>query len=128
MSWAGGEQAAAEELFERATRQDPRWAGLWGAKACCFPVGCLAGSLVCASGGRSRRKEQGPSTSQVLCLAYHSRHFAQLPALHNALPPAAPCSPGLRWGSMEFIRANTRWPPALYEAMERFLAIKPSGT
>lgn len=31
-----------------------------------------------------------------------------------------------RWEDMGFIRANTRWPPALYEAMERFLAISPA--
>ncbi|GAB4821919.1 hypothetical protein N2152v2_008965 [Parachlorella kessleri] len=28
-----------------------------------------------------------------------------------------------RWGSLEFIRSNTRWPPKLYTAMARFLSI-----
>ena len=28
-----------------------------------------------------------------------------------------------RWSSMAYIRQQTRWPPALYEAMEKFLAI-----
>ncbi|PSC71431.1 condensin complex subunit 3 [Micractinium conductrix] len=31
------------------------------------------------------------------------------------------------WGDMPFIRANTRWPPALYDAMERFLAAPAAG-
>ena len=28
-----------------------------------------------------------------------------------------------RWSSMAYIRQQTRWPPALYDAMEKFLAI-----
>ena len=28
-----------------------------------------------------------------------------------------------QWSNMGFIRQQTRWPPALYSAMERFLAI-----
>ena len=28
-----------------------------------------------------------------------------------------------RWSNMGFIRQQTRWPPALYSAMERFLSI-----
>lgn len=28
-----------------------------------------------------------------------------------------------RWSRMAYIRQQTRWPPALYDAMEKFLAI-----
>jgi hypothetical protein len=28
-----------------------------------------------------------------------------------------------RWGSLSFVRNNTRWPPALYAAMEDFLTL-----
>ena len=28
-----------------------------------------------------------------------------------------------RWAKMNYIRQQTRWPPALYSAMERFLSI-----
>lgn len=28
-----------------------------------------------------------------------------------------------RWSKMGYIRQQTRWPPALYQAMERFLSI-----
>ena len=28
-----------------------------------------------------------------------------------------------RWGNMAYIRQQTRWPPALYAAMEKFLSI-----
>ena len=28
-----------------------------------------------------------------------------------------------RWSKMRFIRQQTRWPPTLYAAMEKFLAI-----
>lgn len=27
------------------------------------------------------------------------------------------------WGKMEYIRMKTRWPPALYDAMQNFLSI-----
>lgn len=32
-----------------------------------------------------------------------------------------------RWRKMTFIRQQTRWPPALYDAMEKFLAIAGSS-
>ena len=32
-----------------------------------------------------------------------------------------------RWGSMRHVREATRWPPRLYQAMERFLAITKQG-
>ena len=32
-----------------------------------------------------------------------------------------------RWSKMAFIRQQTRWPPALYDAMEKFLAIAAPG-
>ena len=32
-----------------------------------------------------------------------------------------------RWSRMGFIRQQTRWPPALYAAMEKFLAIAAPG-
>ena len=32
-----------------------------------------------------------------------------------------------RWGNMAYIRQQTRWPPALYAAMEKFLSIATSS-
>lgn len=32
-----------------------------------------------------------------------------------------------RWRRMEFIKQQTRWPPRLYDAMEKFLAIAASS-
>ena len=29
------------------------------------------------------------------------------------------------WMSMSYIKNNTRWPPLLYEAMQKFLAMAP---
>ena len=31
------------------------------------------------------------------------------------------------WGDMGFVAANTRWPPALLAAMERFLSLEAGG-
>ena len=31
-----------------------------------------------------------------------------------------------RWSRMDYVRRSTRWPPALYEAMQKFLSIAPS--
>ena len=31
-----------------------------------------------------------------------------------------------KWRSMEFVHLQTRWPPKLYAAMQRFLDIAPS--
>lgn len=32
-----------------------------------------------------------------------------------------------RWSNMAFIRQHTRWPPALYDAMHKFLSIAASS-
>ena len=32
-----------------------------------------------------------------------------------------------RWGDAVFVQANTRWPPALYDAYARFLDIQAGG-
>lgn len=33
-----------------------------------------------------------------------------------------------RWGDLEWVRQNTRWPPALEQAYSRFLGIQSSGS